>query len=252
MAYAAPCGGCPRIAHMSNPKDLYGGAVTGTPTVSNNAHVLNKTAKAIAAYRATSALHPVPQRFSDVPTNHAFYGHIEFFAQAGISTGCAAGQFCPDASVTRRQMAAFLERPIRASNWLPPSGNTAFVDVVDGSQFAGVIERLRLDGVTTGCGSSIYCPEDFVTRSQMAVFILRARCGSSYVPNMPSSQTFADVPLSHPFVRYIQKLYSLGITGGCATGPLRYCPDSAVTRGQMAAFIERAYPFLAPSETCSL
>jgi hypothetical protein len=252
MSYGSACGNCPRIAHMSNPKDLNGGAVTGNASVSNNAHVLNKTAKAIAAYRPTSALHPVAQRFSDVPKSHAFYGHIEFFAQAGISTGCAAGQYCPNAPVSRRQMAAFLERPMRSSSWMPSSGQTAFTDVVDNSQFAGEIERLRLDGVTTGCGSMIYCPEHSVTRAQMAVFILRARCGSSYVPNMPASQTFADVPLSHPFVRYIDKLHALGITGGCATGPLRYCPDAAVTRGQMAAFIERAYPFWTPSETCPL
>ena len=252
MAYAGPCGGCPRIAHMSNPKDLYAGGVTGSAGTSNNAHVLNKTAKAIANYRATSALHPVPQRFADVPTSHGFYGHIEFFAQAGISTGCTAGTFCPEQPVSRRQMAAFIERPLRSTPWVPPTTSTAFTDVTAGSQFAGHIEAMRTDGITTGCGGSMYCPEQAVTRAQMAVFVLRARCGSSYLPNAPVSQTFSDVPLSHPFVRYIQKMYSLGITGGCATGPLRYCPDDPVTRGQMAAFIERAYPFLAPSETCSL
>jgi hypothetical protein len=53
-------------------------------------------------------------------------------------------------------------------------------------------------------------------------------------------------------VAYIQKMYSLGITGGCGTLPLRYCPEQPVSRGQMATFIERAYPFLTPSETCSL
>lgn len=254
MAYGGPCAGCTRIAHMSNPRDLFAGAVTGSANVSNNAHVLNKTAKAIANYRATSALHPVPQRFSDVPAGHAFFGHIEFMAQAGIASGCTAGSFCPDTVVTRRQMAAFLERPMRASNWVPPTTTTAFADVVAGSQFAGHIEAMRTDSITAGCASSPvrYCPEDAVTRGQMAVFVLRARCGGSYVPNMPASQTFADVPLSHPFVRYIHKMYSLGITGGCATGPLRYCPDGVVTRGQMAAFIERAYPFLTPSEVCSL
>ena len=47
---------------------------------------------------------------------------------------------------------------------------------------------------------------------------------------------------------------SLGITGGCATGPLRYCPSDPVTRAQMATFIERAFPFvygLSPAEVCS-
>jgi hypothetical protein len=252
MAYSAPCGGCTRLAYFSNPKLTYAGTAMGTAGESNNAHVLNFTGKAIAGYRATSALHPVAQRFADVPTDHTFYGHIEFFAQAEISNGCAVGQFCPDGPTSRRAMAAFLERTMRASNWIPPTTTTAFTDVVAGSQFAGEIEAMRTDGVTLGCTATTYCPESSVTRAQMAVFVLRARCGGSYVPNTPGTLTFSDVPLSHPFVAYIEKLYSLGITGGCAAGPLRYCPDASVTRGQMAAFIERAYPFITPSESCSL
>lgn len=251
MSYGSACGNCTRISYFSNPKLTYNGYAMGTAGVSNNAHVLNFTGKDIAAYRPTSGLHPVPQRFADVPANHAFYGHIEFLAQAEITTGCTVGAYCPDALVTRRQMAAFLERAMRASNWVPPTTTTAFNDVAPGSQFAGHIEAMRTDGITQGCAPSAYCPENPVNRAQMAAFVLRARCGGSYVPNTPASATFADVPLSHPFVAYIQKMYSLGITGGCAAGPLRYCPDSSVTRGQMAAFIERAYPFITPSEACS-
>ena len=251
MAYSAPCGGCTRLNYFSNPKLTYQGFAMGTAAVSNNAHVLNFTSKPIANYRPTSALHPVPPSFTDVPPTHAFYGHIEFFAQAGISSGCAAGQFCPDANVSRRQMAAFLERGTRASNWVPPTTTTAFTDVLAGSLFAGHIEALRTDGITTGCAPLTYCPEESVTRAQMAVFVLRARCGAAYVPTVPTSQTFADVPTTHTFANFIQKLYSLGITGGCATGPLRYCPDAPVSRAQMAVFVERAYPFIAPSEACA-
>jgi Metallo-peptidase family M12/S-layer homology domain len=246
-----PFTSCTRIAYFSNPKLTSGGAPLGDAPYRNNAHTLNKTAKAIAGYRATSALHPVAQRFTDVPSNHAFYGYIEFFAQAEISTGCGGGLFCPDAHVSRRAMAAFLERAMRASNWTPTTNSTVFTDVVAGSSFAGHIEAMRTDGITSGCTSTTYCPESSVTRAQMAVFLLRSRCGAGYVPNTPAAPTFSDVPLSHPFVAYIDKLYSLGITGGCASGPLRYCPDLPVTRGQMATFVERAYPFLTPSEACS-
>lgn len=252
MAYSAPCGGCTRLNYFSNPKLTNNGTAMGTAAVSNNAHVLNFTARDLAAYRATSGLHPVPQRFPDVPPTHVFYGYIEFFAQAGITTGCGGGLFCPDADVSRRAMAAFLERTMRASNWTPPTNSTAFTDVAANSMFAGEIEAMRTDGITSGCTATTYCPESPVTRAQMAVFLLRARCGASYAPNTPGTPTFSDVPLSHPFVAYIEKLYSLGITGGCATGPLRYCPDLPVTRGQMATFVERAHPFITPSEACSL
>ena len=252
MSYAGACGGCTRLNYFSNPKLAYNGVAMGTAAGANNAHVLNTTAKAIAGYRSTSPAHPVGQRFGDVPTTHVFHGHIEFFAQAEITTGCGAGIYCPDAPVTRRQVAAFLERAMRASNWAPASSVSTFTDVLVGSTFAGHIEALRADGITSGCTGSTYCPEASVTRAQMAVLVMRARCGAGYVPTVPVSQTFSDVQLSHPFAGYIQEMYSVGITGGCATSPLRYCPDAPVSRGQAAKFIERAYPFLTPSETCSL
>ncbi|HEV7241504.1 MAG TPA: S-layer homology domain-containing protein [Thermoanaerobaculia bacterium] len=243
---------CTRIQYMSNPKLTYGGATLGDSSVRNNTHTLNKTAKAVAAYRATAtALHPVPQRFADVATNHPFHGQIEFFAQAGITSGCSAGLYCPNAPVTRGQMAVFLERTMKASNWPPPPATGLFTDVPPGTLFRDFIEALKNDGITSGCGPTTYCPNAAVTRGQMAVFVLRARCGSIYLPNMPGSQTFSDVPLSHAFVRFIQKLYSLGITSGCASNPLRYCPDQAVTRGEMAVFVERTYPLLTPTEVCT-
>lgn len=243
---------CPRIQYMSNPKLTYNGAALGDAAVRNNSHTLNKTAKAVAAFRPTATgLHPVPQRFADVPPSHPFYGHIEFFAQAGVTSGCSAGLYCPNTPVTREQMAPFLERAMKASNWTPPAAIGLFTDVPPGAPFRNFIEALKNDGITSGCAPTAYCPEAPVTRAQMAAFVLRARCGSAYLPNMPVSQTFSDVALTHPLVRYIQKLYTLGITGGCASGPLRYCPDQAVTRGEMAVFIERAYPFLTPSEVCT-
>jgi hypothetical protein len=258
MAYNNECSdtppytSCTTIQYMSNPKLTYGGAALGDAAVRNNSHTLNKTAKVVAAYRPTATgLHPVPQRFADVAPSHPFYGHIEFLAQAGVTSGCGTGLYCPNTPVTREQMAPFLERAMKASNWTPPAAIGLFTDVPPGAPFRNFIEALRNDGITAGCGPTTYCPEAPVTRAQMAAFLLRAHCGSAYLPNMPGSQTFSDVPLTHPLVRYIQKLYTLGITGGCASGPLRYCPDQAVTRGEMAVFIERAYPFLTPTEVCT-
>jgi hypothetical protein len=55
----------------------------------------------------------------------------------------------------------------------------------------------------------------------------------------PATATFpTDVPTSHPFFRFIEAMAASGITGGC--GPGSYCPDSAVTRGQMAVFLATA------------
>ena len=252
LSYPNQCSTCARIQYLSNPRINYNGRPMGDAALRNNAHTLNKTAKAIAAYRPTSSLHPVPSRFTDVAASHPNFGHIEFFAQAGFTSGCTTGLFCPNGNVTRRQMAVFLERAIRASNWTPPAAAGLFTDVPAGAPFRDHVEALRNDGITSGCTSSTYCPDAAVTRAQMAVFLLRARCGSTYVPNAPATPTFTDVPATHPFYAQIQKLYALGITSGCGTSPARFCPDAPVTRAQMAVFVERAYPFLAPTEACAL
>ena len=54
----------------------------------------------------------------------------------------------------------------------------------------------------------------------------------------PGTATFADVPVGHPFHRFIEALVAAGITGGCGGG--NYCPNDAVTRGQMAVFLSVA------------
>ena len=59
------------------------------------------------------------------------------------------------------------------------------------------------------------------------------------VSPMPSAPTFADVPDSHPFSQFIEALAASGITGGCGDGS-NYCPDAALTRGQMAVFLAKA------------
>jgi len=55
---------------------------------------------------------------------------------------------------------------------------------------------------------------------------------------------FADVPPGYFAIDWIEDLYARGITAGCGTNPLRYCPDQAVPREQMAAFLVRT--FLSP------
>jgi S-layer homology domain len=55
----------------------------------------------------------------------------------------------------------------------------------------------------------------------------------------PSSPTFGDVPESHPFSQFIEALAASGITGGCGDGS-NYCPNAALTRGQMAVFLAKA------------
>jgi hypothetical protein len=116
-----------------------------------------------------------PDRFND-DNGHIFENAIERFAQAGITVGCnppSNNRFCPDRFVTRGEMAAFLGRAFGYTN--AGRGNY-FVDD-DGSMFENAIDRLRVAGVTLGCNpptNNRFCPDDYVTRGQMAAFLKRA------------------------------------------------------------------------------
>jgi len=103
------------------------------------------------------------------------------------------------------------------------------------------IDQLYNSGVTGGCAVNPlrYCPTDYVTRAQMAVFLLKGIHGSSYLPPNPTG-IFSDVPTNHWAARWIEQLYREVITGGCALYPLRYCPEDSTTHAQMAVFLLRA------------
>ena len=118
---------------------------------------------------------------------------------------------------------------------------TVFVDVGPTHVFWKHIEAFYNAGITTGCSTSpmLYCPDESVTRGQMAVFIERALGNFSPAPS-PSGM-FTDVLSDNPFKLFIEEFYNDGITTGCSTSPLMYCPDQPVTRGQMAVFIVRAF-----------
>jgi hypothetical protein len=184
--------------------------------------------------------------FTDVVTTHPFSNWIETLVGAGITGGCSANppQYCPDDLVTRGQMAVFLLRARHGAGFTPPAARgSMFADVPVTHPFAAWIEQLARDGITSGCatGPARYCPDATVTRGQMAVFLLRSKLGAGYLPPAATGAMFADVPAGQASSNWIEELAREGITGGCSTSPALYCPDSTVTRGQMAVFLVRTF-----------
>jgi hypothetical protein len=110
-----------------------------------------------------------------------------------------------------------------------------FGDVPSNAFAAAWIERLAAEGIASGCGGGNYCPGASVTRAQMAVFLLKALVGSSYNPPAATGTRFTDVPANAFAAAWIEDLADRGITSGCGNG--KYCPGSANTRAQMAAFL---------------
>ena len=121
-----------------------------------------------------------------------------------------------------------------------------FGDVAEGAH-KPAIDALADRGVFDGtlCGREKFCPGEPVSRSDMAVWLIRA-LGDSPVPATGTTR-FADVDASEWWAPYVERLADLGITSGCRLEPLRYCPDASVSRGQMASFLVRAFE-LEPAE----
>jgi CSLREA domain-containing protein len=124
--------------------------------------------------------------FADVPTSYWAYSYIERLYNAGITSGCGTNPliYCPDATVTRAQMAIFLLRGMHGSTYAPPDvgASTGFNDVAPTDFAAAWIKQLALEGITGGCAPSLYCPNATVTRAQMAIFLLRGEHGPTYAP----------------------------------------------------------------------
>jgi hypothetical protein len=104
-------------------------------------------------------------------------------------------------------------------------------DDVDGFEYE--IAWLYREGITGGCTAARFCPNDPVTRGQMAAFLNRAL-------ELPSTTTdFFDDDDGTTFETDINRLAAAGITGGCDTR--RFCQNANVTREQMASFLARAF-----------
>ncbi len=113
--------------------------------------------------------------FADVPLGSFAADWIEQLASEGVTAGCGGGNYCPDATITRAQMAIFLLRGEHGSSYAPPPATgMVFGDVPLGSFADAWIEQLAAEGVTSGCGGGNYCPDANVTRAEMAVFLVRA------------------------------------------------------------------------------
>ncbi len=176
--------------------------------------------------------------YVDVPDHHFAALDIAALAADGILAGtdCQPGQFCPDLPIKRWVLAVWIVRVLDGSD--PAVRNSRFEDIPGRPWWESYVERLAELRVTVGCGLDPlrFCPNDTVTRAQMAAFLDRA----FDLPDAPDAG-FIDT-LGVFSKTSIDKLYQSGITRGCSNVPLRFCPNMSLTRAQMAAFLQRGRP----------
>src|SRR5688572_4295973 len=179
-----------------------------------------------------------PQTFPDVPPSHPYYAEIEECAARNIVDGYPDGNYYPDEPLLRASAVVIIQHAAFESFESPECTETGFEDVDDEDYYCGWVEDFKERGITSGCGNNLFCPYESITRAQIAVFIIRSL--GEFDPPFPTVQRFDDVPPTHPFYRFIDRLAALGITDGC--GSNNFCPDDVVLRGQMARLTIRAFP----------
>ena len=162
---------------------------------------------------------------------------LEALAEMGVLEGteCGEGLVCPEDPIERWVMAVWLVRVLDDAE--PAEVATSrFGDVDSARWWAPYVQRLAELGVTKGCAvdPAGFCPDEPVTRAQMASFLTRA-FGLAAAPSAGFEDTGGN---THE--QDIDALAAAGITVGCSTEAVLYCPGDDVSRGQMATFLTRA------------
>ena len=167
--------------------------------------------------------------------------NIEQIAEWGIDSGCGDDRFCPYETVTRAEMAAWLYRAAARLYGNPSISEMQFSDIADDAwympyaQWAVSTDIMRADN-----GS--FKPDVVVTRADMAEMLVAAfyhlapGAGASW-----AKSAFSDtVGVPRTAIMAIDGIYFAGVTRGCATSPLQYCPTREITRAQAASLMVRA------------
>jgi hypothetical protein len=205
---------------------------------------LGNTDASPASYTWTTDVYD-PPIFADVPFSYWANYWIEILYNDGITGGCATDPhliYCPDAPVTRAEMAIFILRSEHGGAYTPPPATgMVFTDVPLGSFADAWIEQLATEGITGGCtlDGTQYCPDKPITRAEMAIFLLRGEHGSAYTPPPAMGTVFVDVTLGSFADAWIEQLAREKIAAGCGGG--NYCPGNPVTRAEMAVFLVETF-----------
>jgi hypothetical protein len=201
--------------------------------------------------------------FTDVAPGSTFYEFIMCMVSRGIingyTSGCETGNPCfrPNSNVTRGQLSKIVAN---AAGFNEPVGAQQYEDVAPGSTFFDFVWRLANRGHVSGyaCGGPgepcvppnnlpYFRPNSNATRGQISKIV----ANSAGFSDPPGAQLFEDVPPSHTFHDFIQRLASRSVMGGyacggvgepCGGGNLPYFrPASLATRGQTSKIVANTF-----------
>jgi len=183
------------------------------------------------------------KQYLDVPSDIQTPGKLNALA---IASNCTrgSGYFCPGQTITRAEVAEFFIKAIHGADAPPPpaSQTPTFTDVPPGHSLYAYIEDFYKRGFTVGCGNNMFCPDNPVSRTELAFFLTKAL---KITPPVRTTQTYQDVPTTfwgHPYIEEVS-LRKLMYRCAVKIKGTAFCPTDNVTRQEVADALSGAFLF---------
>ena len=174
--------------------------------------------------------------FIDTPDGSNFYPFASKIYARGVTNGCTLppANFCPETTITRGQGAVFISNLLHPEP-LPTPFARRFADVPTNHAFARSVEYVARRKIIDA--SSTFGIDQPLTRKDAIIWLLRG-LGVTNPPRTITS-SFGDVSKDDPASPFIEEAFRRGITSGCGGG--NFCPNTPITRGQMAVFLTQTF-----------
>lgn len=186
-----------------------------------------------AAFAEKKADEPVaPEKlFADVSAEEYYYEAVKWASENGVTGGIGENLFGAKLPCTRAQIVTFLWR---AAGSPEPKGMSGFVDVSADAYYAKAVAWAVEEGIVSGTSATTFSPDAVCTRAQSVAFLYRA-----FGEKVNKAAGFSDVSADAYYADAVAWAVENGVASGIGGG--LFAPDQDCARGQIVAFLYRAY-----------
>lgn len=185
-----------------------------------------------AAFAEKKAEPIVPEKlFADVSAEEYYYEAVKWASENGVTGGIGENLFGAKLPCTRAQIVTFLWR---AAGSPEPKGMSGFVDVSADAYYAKAVAWAVEQGIVSGTSATTFNPDAVYTRAQSVAFLYRA-----FGEKVNKAAGFSDVSADAYYADAVAWAVENGVASGIGGG--LFAPDQDCARGQIVAFLYRAY-----------
>lgn len=185
-----------------------------------------------AAFAEKKAEPIAPEKlFADVSAEEYYYEAVKWASENGVTGGIGENLFGANLPCTRAQIVTFLWR---AAGSPEPKGMSGFVDVSADAYYAKAVAWAVEEGIVSGTSATTFNPDAVCTRAQSVAFLYRA-----FGEKVNKAAGFSDVSADAYYADAVAWAVENGVASGIGGG--LFAPDQDCARGQIVAFLYRAY-----------